>query len=196
MLNLIRVVASVVLVTACSSTALAGAKSSAASEAVRVHQAQVVSARAELAQDEMFRTSDASLLETAQAALDASIALSSAARDKAGALKATATALRGIAYELTNRPGLSAAQNHKMVAAMEAADAAESAAGAAQTTANLAAGVVRQNNGFALRLTAAIESLDQRMEACNAFIHSSDLASRAPGHPPLERESLALGTTR
>ena len=197
MFNFIRVTAAALLVTACSNAACAAVRSSSApAQSARTRLALVTSARAEIAQAEIFTTSDASLLGLAQGALNDSVALAAAAIGKATALAATAAALRGRAYDLTNQPGLSAVQNRKMIAAMEAADAAESAAGAAQTAANLAAGSVDRNREAIVRLTSQIDALQRRMVACTAFIRSQQLGFPPSAQSSSERNSLAVGAAR
>ena len=169
---------SALLVTACSTAACAAVKSSSApDDSAHARFALVSSARAEIARTEAFTMSDSALLEKAQEALDASVEASSAARARANALATTAAGLRGVAYDLTNQPGLSAVQNRRMVAAMEAADAAENSAGAAQTTANLAAADVDANRETIGRLASQIDALQRRIDACTAVIRSQRFVS-------------------
>jgi hypothetical protein len=135
--------------------------------------------------ESVFKTNDDALLAEAQVVLDESVAQSAIAGDRANRLLAIASDLRRVAYALTDQPGLSAAQNQKMLAAMEAADAAESEARVAQTYDRLAVASVTVHRQAIAKLTGQIAALEQQMDACTAFIRSNGYAVQAALQGPV-----------
>jgi hypothetical protein len=173
--NLSRFALTAVLAVACTSPAYAVSKASFVasgySDAARTRLVQSISdAKSELVADASARADQVHVLSAAQAALIDDIAQADKARDGYARLNAAAVELRREAYEISNMPGLSASQNHKSVASMEAADAAENAARTAQFFVSAKAAVVVYDRTALDHAATAIATLDQRIAACDQLV--------------------------
>jgi hypothetical protein len=192
---LTRLAISAAIVTACSNAAFAAKAPLGAEDNARTRLARVAASQTEFAQESVFKENDGALLAAAQVNLDEAVSQSAQAHEKANRLLANASELRRIAYTLTDQPGLSAVQNQKMLAAMEAADAAESEARVAQTYERLAVASVVANRQAIAKLTGQIAVLQQRMDACTAFIRSKGYAVQARLQVPAF-DSVVLSSSR
>lgn len=192
---LTRLAISAAIVTACSNAAFAQKAPLRAEDTARTRLARVVATQTELAQESVFKESDSALLAAAQVNLAESVSQSAAAHEKATRLLANASELRRSAYSLTDQPGLSAVQNQRMLAAMEAADAAESAARVAQTYERLAVASEIANRQAIAKLTGQIAALQERMDACTAFIRSKGYVVQARLQAPA-LDSTVLTSSR
>jgi hypothetical protein len=170
MVLLTRLAISVAIVTVCSNAACAAKAPLGAEDSARTRLGRVVASQTEFAQESVVKENDGALLAGAQVNFDASVSQSAAAHENSNRLLGNASELRRIAYTLTDQPGLSALENQKMLAAMEAADAAESEARVAQTYGRLAVAAVIANHQAVAKLTGRIAALQQRMDACTAII--------------------------
>jgi hypothetical protein len=130
----------------------------------------IVSVKAELADDVSSEAIEIALLAAAQSALEESSAHSAFVRDSVAALNDKATALRREAYGISNQAGLSATQNHKAIAAMDAADDAEAAAGFAQSDETAAAAALMQARNTRDQLAINVMALSARVGACTRTI--------------------------
>jgi hypothetical protein len=187
------------LVAGCAASASAAAKTPLPSFNYAPAQAQPTQtlgdAKSELAQDMSLKATDIVLLTAAQSALDASFTHAEIVRDTASALEETATKLRHNAYALTDLPGLSASQNHKSVAAMEAADAAENAAGFAQSDVTSAAAALAQDRDVRDRLSNQILVLTARVAVCTRTIQLYDVTKRRAASTVIPTSFASLDRT-
>lgn len=85
-------------------------------------------------------------------------------------LNAPATDLRRQAYAISDLPGLSAEQNRRSVAAMEAADAAETQARTAQFSVATTSAAANRSRIHIDELTTHMAALDGRIAACNQLV--------------------------
>ncbi len=106
----------------------------------------------------------------AQAQLATSSAKAIAAQAASARLNAVAKDLRRQAYAISDMPGLSAEQNHKSVAAMEAADAAETDARVAQFAVATTAATTAHDRVTLDTLSMQLTVLDARIDACNRLL--------------------------
>jgi methionyl-tRNA formyltransferase len=142
-------------------------------------------AKTQLVQDASDRAADVALAATAQSQLETSAARAEAAQQTSVRLNASAIELRREAYAISNQPGLSAAQNHKSVAAMEAADAAENDARVAQFSVAVTAAAASHDRVAVESLTNQIAALDARMGACRNLLKLNGAALQDAYRAPL-----------
>lgn len=130
----------------------------------------IVDAKAEIARNVQRLETEASKLITARLDLTDALARVDLTRAACARLDAAAVSLRRDAYEISGLPGLSAAQNHASVVAMEAADTAENAAGTGRLAASLAATAVIRSQAVVDRSIGLIANLAARTAALNQII--------------------------
>lgn len=186
--NIARFVLTAAIAAACTGSVYAAPKgtfvASGYSDSARTRLLQTISdAKTELVADASARADQVRLLSAAQTALVNDIAQAEKAQDGYLRLSAQAVELRRQAYEISNMPGLSAAQNHKSVAAMEAADAAENLARAAQFDVSATAAAVMHDRTVIDRVTTAIATLDQRIAACTQLVKLNGAALEYASRP-------------
>jgi hypothetical protein len=159
---------------ACTSTGYAADKVATApmrEDAARTRLLAMTSdAKAQLVQDANARAAYVLLAAAAQTQLLASAERTEAAQATSVRLNANAIELRREAYIISNQPGLSAAQNHKSVSAMEAADAAENDARIAQFSVAITATTAAHDRAALDTLNNQIAALDVHMAACRNLL--------------------------
>jgi len=179
-------VATLSLIVACTLPAVAAVRvatvPSTASDAAHTRlRLMIDDAKTELALAATTRTDLVQSVAAAQAQLTASTAQAMMAQAASLRLNAAAKEARRQAYAISDLPGLSAEQNHKSVAAMEAADAAESDARVAQFGVSAIAATVTHDRGALDAFATQLTLLDARIDACNRLLklNGAALADRS-----------------
>ena len=165
-----RSIALLALFAACTGPSAAAVKASPSvqSDAARTRLRQMIDdAKSERTRAANARGALVVSSADAQAQLAASTAQALAAQSVSLRLNATAKELRRQAYAISDLPGLSADQNRKSVAAMEAADAAETDARVAQFGVASTAAAAVHARGAVDALSAQLTALDARIDACD-----------------------------
>ena len=168
-------IATLVLIVACAHQSTAAVKVAAMpqvqSDAARMRlQLMTDDAKSELTLAATTRAGLVQSIVDGQAQLEVSNAQARSAQAASVRLNAAAKELRRQAYAISDLPGLSADQNHKSVAAMEAADAAESDARAAQFGVAVTAATAVRNRSTLDGMMSQLTLLDARIDACNRLL--------------------------
>ena len=178
--------ATLALIIACALPSAAAVKvataPAAASDTARTRlRLMIDDAKAELTLAATTRADLVQSVANAQNQLATSSAQAMTAQAASMRLNAAAKESRRQAYAISDLPGLSAEQNRKSVAAMEAADAAETDARVAQFGVAATAATVTHDRSALDALSTQLTLLDARIDACNRLLklNGAALAERS-----------------